>query len=193
MAYWCTNYWEQYSIEVAVVAVVLATTLALSYLNFIDGSLPFIAALFVIFLIILLTNIQKIRNDNQSGDEDHVNVLQKESDAQEGPPHYDGSIEGSQTSVMKPYPPSEVPLHHTDNPPSERATPEGSLPPVAEPDPELDTPATVNQYPGVPRAESPDDAERVLSENGHNRRELETEYEGQVSHMRGVILRSNLS
>ena len=37
------------------------------------------------------------------------------------------------------------------------------------------------KYPGVPIAHSPDDAERVLTENGHKRRELETEYEGQVS------------
>ncbi len=42
-------------------------------------------------------------------------------------------------------------------------------------------PAPMNQYPGVPRGASPEDADRVLGENGHNRRELVSGYEGEVS------------
>ena len=187
VAYWFTNYWGHYSIEVASVTFVVAATLILFYLNLIDGSWSFITAVLFVFLIILLTYVQQNRIIHQGLGENQTKVQE--------PPHYDDSIEESETSVMKPYPPSESPPHDVDNPPLEsQSTPEESVTlPDTEPDTSMDQvqepiepevveteiPASV-MYPGVPRAESPDDAQRVLSENGHDRKELETKYEGQV-------------
>ena len=190
IAYWFTNYWGHYSIKVATVTFVVAATLILCYLNLIAGSWSFITAVLFAFLIILLTYVQQERINNQGPGENQTKVQEL--------PQYDDSFEESQTSAMKPYPSEGLP-HDVDNPPQEPdslpSTPEESvtlLDPkpgtsvdtILEPiEPEVvdtEIPASA-MYPGVPRAESPDDAQRVLSENDHDRKDLRTEYEGQVS------------
>ena len=189
VAYLFRHSWEFYSAELAVLAAVLLTTLVLVHMKLIDVGWPLVAAVVIVILVIIIVHIQKTN----------------ETDQKRIPLEPEDSSENTDTSVLKPVPPSrpEHPGSPLDPAPSmSEPTPESTEQPVppAVPgpstedvekdisfEPDVSEPETEEvvepppvKYPGVPVAHSPDDAERVLSENGHNRRELETEYEGQV-------------
>ena len=151
-------------------------------MKLIDVGWPLVAAVLIVILIIVLVHIQKTSEANRI----HQNKFPSEPE--------DDSSEETETSILRPHPPSHpedpgIPLDPEPRIP-EPAVPEPSAkeeekdiylePDESEPEiEEIVEPPSV-KYPGIPIANSPDDAERVLTENGHNRKELETEYEGQV-------------
>ena len=186
VAYLFRHCWEFYSAELAVLAAVLLTNLVLVHMRLIDVGWPLVAAILIVILVIIIVGIQKTTETSEV----HQNKIPLEPK---------DSSEDTETSVLKPHPPSRP------EPPSSSMDPMPSIPsekpmPPAVPGPSTeDTKKDISfepnvsepeieevvepppvKYPGIPVAHSPDDAERVLSENGHNRRELETEYEGQV-------------
>ena len=161
-------------------------------MKLIDVGWPLVAAFLIVILVIIIVHIQKTAETSE--------VNQNKI-----PPGPEDSSEDTETSVLKPHPPSrpELPGSHlypipsipepapvsteqpvppaVPGPSTEDAEKDISFEPdVSEPETEEVVEPPPVKYPGVPVAHSPDDAERVLSENGHNRRELETEYEGQV-------------
>ena len=161
-------------------------------MKLIDVGWPLVAAILIVILVIIIVGIQKTTETSEF----HQNKIPL------GPKD---SSEDTETSVLKPHPPShpEPPGSSMDPTPSipkpAPVSTEKPMPPavpgpstedtekdisfepyVSEPEIEEVVEPPPVKYPGIPVAHSPDDAERVLSENGHNRRELETEYEGQV-------------
>ena len=189
VAYLFRHCWEFFSAELAVLAAVLLTTLVLVHMKLIDVGWPLVAAVLIVILVIIIVHIQKTN----------------ETDQKRIPLEPEDSSENTETSVLKPHSPSRP--EHPGNPldptpfipepapisteqPVPPAVPGPSTeyvekdisfePDVSEPEIEEVVEPPPVKYPGVPVAHSPDDAERVLTENGHNRRELETEYEGQV-------------
>ena len=193
VAYLFRYSWEFYSAELAVLAAVLLTTLVLVHMELIDVGWPLVAAALIVILVIFLVHIQKTSPANEI--RQNKIPLEREDD----------SSEESDTSIMRPHLPSypEDPGIPLDPGPSilepapvatkqpvsalmpELSTKEEEKDNLLEPDEseqeieEIVEPPSV-KYPGIPIANSPDDAEKVVAENGHNRKELETEYEGQV-------------
>ena len=192
VAYLFRHSWEFYSAELAVLAAVLLTTLVLVHMKHIDVGWPLVGAVVIVILVIIIVHIQKSTETSEV----HQNKIPLEPE---------DSSEDTETSVLKPHPPSRP--EHPGNPldptpfipepapvsteqPVPPAVPGPSTedaekdisfePDVSEPEIEEVVEPPPVKYPGIPIAHSPDDAERVLTENGHNRRELETEYEGQV-------------
>ncbi len=61
---------------------------------------------------------------------------------------------------------------------SQSIVPDSTQPTAPEPEPEL---SLSQRFPTVPVAETPEDAEKVLSANGHNKNTMDMEYEGKVT------------